>query len=98
MIAVIKDAALRGVLYVQPRDVPSPVSTAPPGSEKMTMVLGWALWVVIALAVLGVFIVAGKMILSHRRGEGGEHASGLAFVLMGCVLIGSASGIVKMFV
>lgn len=98
MITTISDAALRGVIYLQEPVVPDPVSTAPPGADKLTMVLGWALYVVIALAVLGVFLVAGKMILSHRRGEGGEHVSGLAFVLIGCILIGSASGIVKMFV
>lgn len=94
---LLAQIAMRTAMFV-PDAVPDPVSTAPPGSDKLTMVLGWALYVVIALAVLGVFVVAGKMVLSHRRGEGGEHASSLAFVLIGCILIGSASGIVSMFV
>ena len=101
---MITDAAHRVLAAVQavmpaPRDgVPDPVATAPPGSDKIDTVLGWGLWVVIAAAVGGVLAVAGKMAISHRRGEGGEHAAGLGWVLAACILMGSASGIVKAFV
>lgn len=103
MIA-ITDVAHRVLAAVQaaapaPRDgVPVPVATAPPGADKIDKVLGWGLWVAIAVAVGGVLVVAGKMAISHRRGEGGEHASGLGWVLVACILMGSASGIVKAFV
>ncbi len=76
-------------------DVPNPgTGEAPPGNEKLTKVLGWAAWVVCGLCVTGVLVVAGRMALMHNRGEGGQHASGLAWVLAACILIGAASGIV----
>lgn len=101
---IVTDAAHRvaatlAAALPAPRDgVPEPVSTAPPGSDKILKVLDWGLWVAIAIAVGGVLVVAGKMAINHRRGEAGEHASGLAWVLVGCILMGSASGIVKTFV
>lgn len=70
------------------------MGTPPPGSDKLLKVLGWGAWVVSAVCVGGVFIVAAKMAISHHRGEGGQHAAGLAWVLGGCVLLGSASGLV----
>ncbi|WP_269750619.1 hypothetical protein [Herbidospora daliensis] len=38
--------------------------------------------------------MAAKMAISHHQGEGSQHAAGLAWVLGGCVLLGSASGLV----
>lgn len=78
-------------------DVPTPVSTAPPGAAKLQMILNWTLYVVVALAVLGVLFCAGRMFLLHKRGDGGEHATALGWTLAGCVLAGSASGIVAAF-
>jgi hypothetical protein len=34
------------------------------------------------------------MALRHQRGEGGQHVSGLGWVLGGCILIGTASALV----
>jgi hypothetical protein len=34
------------------------------------------------------------MAVQHRRGEGGEHVAGLAWVAVACVLAGSASAVV----
>jgi hypothetical protein len=66
----------------------------PPGSKKLELMLGWVAWIVFGLCVTGVLIVAGRMAISHRRGEGGEHAAGLAWVAGACILAGSASAIV----
>lgn len=76
--------------------VPNPGSgVAPPGAVKLVLLLQWGAWLVTTAAVAGIFIVAGTMVLRHRRGDGGaEAASGLMWVLFGCVLIGSASAVV----
>ena len=63
-------------------------------AEKVSTLLSWAAWVVAALCVAGIMIVAGRMAVMHRRGEGGEHASGLAWVAGACILVGSAGAIV----
>jgi hypothetical protein len=66
----------------------------PPGSGKLLTALGWLAWVVSGLCVAGVMGVAARMALVHHRGEGGQHAAGLAWVMLACVLLGSASGLV----
>lgn len=79
--------------------VPNPgQGTAPPGADKITTVLGWVAWGVFALCVAGVLFCAGKMAVSHRRGEGGEHATGLAYTLGACIVAGSASAIVGLMI
>ncbi|MEU9019230.1 hypothetical protein [Actinomadura sp. NPDC048394] len=70
----------------------------PPGADKLELMLKWVAWVVFGLCVTGILIVAGRMAVSHRRGEGGEHASGLAWVFASCILAGSASAIVGVLV
>lgn len=71
---------------------------APPGSDKIVTVLGWVAWLVFAACVAGILFCAGKMAVNHRRGEGAEHASGLAYTLAACIVAGSASAIVGLMV
>lgn len=76
---------------------PDPGSgTAPPGAfeGKVLTMLKWVAWTVFALCVGGILGVAGRMAIMHRRGEGGEHFAGLAWVGFACILAGSASAIV----
>lgn len=75
---------------------PKPANNTPPGQtvRNLEKILGWASWTVSALCVAGILIVAGRMAIMHRRGEGGEHASGLAWVMTAMILAGSASAIV----
>jgi hypothetical protein len=72
--------------------------TPPPGAEGIATIVGWVAWTVLALCVVGVLIVSGRMALAHRRGEAAEHAASLALVLGGAVLVGSASGLVAALV
>lgn len=75
--------------------VPNPgQGSKPPGSEGLVTILKWAAWVGLAVCVLGVIIAGAMMAISSRRGEGGEHMSRLGWVLGGCIVIGSASGLV----
>lgn len=50
------------------------------------------------VCVLGVVIAGGSMAVAHRHGGGGESASRLGWVAAGCVVVGSASGIVNQLV
>jgi len=70
----------------------------PPGTEKLSELITWALWIVSFLGVLGVFITAGAMMVAHRRGEGGETAGRLGWVLGGCVLAVAAGPMVNMLI
>ncbi|MHA7177924.1 hypothetical protein ACX80D_14865 [Arthrobacter sp. Sr24] len=76
-------------------EVPNPgTGTAPPGSEGILTILQWVAWIVFALAVVGILITAGTMMVNNRRGEGGEHAGRLSWVLGGCILASVASALV----
>ena len=80
-------------------EVPNPgQGEAPPGSDGLTTVIKWAAWIVFGLAVLGVLITAGAMVINHQRGQGGHHLAALGWVCGGCVVAASASGIVGTFV
>ena len=48
------------------------------------------------LAVLGVLITAGMMVVAHNQGRGGDHMGRLGFVFGGMVLAGSAALLVNM--
>ena len=66
LITAAAPAVLAGV-------VPDPGSgSMPPGFEAFTTVMGWAKWVGLGVAVVGLIILGVTMTVSARRGEGGE--------------------------
>jgi hypothetical protein len=83
-------------LWAAPPDPGSGV--APPGSEKVELLLKWAMWIVSAVCVGGVMFVAGRMAIQHQRGQGGEHAAGLGWVMFGCILAGTAFSVVGLLI
>ncbi|MEZ2373413.1 hypothetical protein [Arthrobacter sp. RCC_34] len=75
--------------------IPNPTPEEPPGGGGFLKILGWGAWVVFGLAVLGILIVAGKMMIDNKQGHGGgQHAQALGTVLTGCIIASVASGIV----
>jgi type IV secretory pathway VirB2 component (pilin) len=68
---------------------------APPGSEQFNKVIGWVTWIAFSICLLGVVIAGAMMAVGQRRGEGGEHAARLGWVLAACIVIGSASLLVN---
>jgi hypothetical protein len=71
--------------------------TRPPGAEGIDKVTSWVIWIAFAVCVLGVIIAGAMMAIGQRRGEGGEHAARLGWVLAACIVIGSASALVGAF-
>jgi hypothetical protein len=76
-------------------DVPNPAPKAPPEiAAKVDSVIGLVRYAVIAACVAGVFLVAGKAALAHRRGELHDVMGQLGAVVIGCVLVASGSALV----
>lgn len=74
--------------------VPDPgEGEAPPGAEKFVTILKWGKWLFTAIAVGAGLFVAGRMVMSHRRGDD-TNVSSLGYWLAGCVLAGAAPHIV----
>lgn len=76
-------------------DVPGPTPTRPPGTEGLTTLLNWGMWLVTFAGIVGVLISAGSMMLAHRRGEGGEQAAKLGWVLGGCCVAAASASVVN---
>jgi hypothetical protein len=75
--------------------VPNPSPDAPPEIKaKIDTLLGFLRYGVIAACVAGVFLVAGKAALAHRRGELSDVMSHLGAVAAACVLVASGSALV----
>lgn len=73
----------------------NPTPTEPPGMESLATIVNWVAWGVSILAIVGVLIVAAMMMIKNRRGEGGESAGQLGWVLFGAVLATAAGPIVS---
>jgi hypothetical protein len=75
--------------------VPNPSPDAPPViKEKVDLLLSLLRYGVVAACVAGVFMVAGKAALAHRRGELHDVMGQLGAVLTACVLVASGSALV----
>jgi type IV secretory pathway VirB2 component (pilin) len=68
---------------------------APPGSDQLNLVISWVAWIAFSICALGIIIAGAMMAIGQRRGEGGEHAARLGWVLAACIVIGSASLLVN---
>jgi hypothetical protein len=71
--------------------------TAPPGSEKFTKIVEWALWSCSTRCGVA-FMISGDADLSIRRGESGQHMSQLGAAAAGTVIVGVASTIVTQLI
>lgn len=78
--------------------IPNPTPVVPEEAAGLLTVLNWAAGIGLVLGVLGVIIVGITMVIQLNRGEGGQSIAKLGWVLMGCIIITGASGIVRAFV
>src|SRR5262249_45565142 len=94
MITWTTDLVYRVGFYLGP--IPNPgQGSAPPGSDKFEMLLGWAKWGAFFFCVAGFIIIGGRMGINHKRGEGGGHMGSLGITGAGCVVVGAAFLIVQ---
>lgn len=63
-------------------------------TTPLKAVVGWVKTIAYIICGLGIIIAGGMMAIGQRRGEGGEHAARLGWVLAACIVIGAATGIV----
>lgn len=86
-------------LTTLPMDVPNPGDgSAPPGFEKFTEVMGWVKWISLGILVIAVMVAGVRMAFGAGRGDGGEHASRIGWVLGGVIIVAGAFSIVSWFV
>jgi hypothetical protein len=78
-------------------DVPDPGhgSSIPGVTEKLTLLLKWAMSGALTLCVLGFIITGATIAVQHRSGGGGDAGPRVAMVMIGCVVLGSATLLVK---
>jgi hypothetical protein len=83
------------VLSSVPLDIPDPDPAPPPGAQgPVTVLLAWAKWVALIVAVIGVIMIAAKVAINIRRGEAAGELGGLLYVAVACILVGSAVSLV----
>jgi hypothetical protein len=77
-------------------DVPNPgAGTAPPGFGNFATILGWGKWISLGILVMALMIAGVSMSLASRRGDGGEHASAIGWVLGGVMVVSGAFSLVS---
>ena len=68
---------------------------APPGADKVGLIISWLLALAGLACVAGVIIAGVKIALAgHGRGGGGEHGMALVMSLLGAVVCAVAFGLV----
>ncbi|WP_432246245.1 hypothetical protein ACRB8A_20235 (plasmid) [Arthrobacter sp. G.S.26] len=78
--------------------IPNPTPVVPPEARGLLTVLNWASGIGLVLGVLGIIIVGIGMVIQLQRGEGAQAIGKLGWVLLGCIIITGAAGIVRAFV
>ena len=79
--------------------VPDPgAGTMPPGFGAFTTVMGWAKYIGLGVAVVGLIMLGVSLTISARRGEGGEIGGWLGRLLIGVIIISAAFTIVGFLV
>lgn len=94
LLSAAQDSASHVILAAG--NVPNPGGgSAPPGvGDKFQEVMGWAKWVCLGVAVLGIMAIGAMMTVGSRRGEGGEKVGALGWALGGVVIIAGAFSLV----
>ncbi len=83
------------LLDLIPMAVPDPGGgSAPPGFENFTTIMGWGKWIAFGILVMALIFAGVRMGVGTRRGEGGEHAHSVGWVLGGTILVSAAFSII----
>lgn len=66
----------------------------PPGFDKFALLMSWVAYIGFAVCVLGLIVCGATMAIEHRNGGSGGMGGRVGQVMIGCIIIGTASGIV----
>ncbi|TDW18038.1 conjugal transfer protein TrbC [Kribbella kalugense] len=77
-----------------PNVLPNAAEPPPEVRDKLQTVVDWVKWIAYLICGLGILIAGGMMAVGQRRGEGGEHAARLGWVLAACIVIGASTALV----
>lgn len=77
-----------------PMNLPDPDAIQPPGTGKVSTVMGWGKWIALVICILSLMAAGARMSYEQRHGGGGEHVSTIMKVLFGVIIISAASAIV----
>lgn len=75
-------------------NLPNPQPIQPPGTGDISTVMGWVMWLGLALCILGLVVAGALMAINHQRGDGGQHAGRVGMSLAGVIVIGAAGAII----
>jgi type IV secretory pathway VirB2 component (pilin) len=77
-----------------PNMLPAAEPLPDPVKNGLETVVSWVKYIAYVVCGLGIIIAGGMMAIGQRRGEGGEHAARLGWVLAACIVIGAATALV----
>lgn len=86
--------AVPDLLTSLPMDFGDINPSQPPGTDRLSDVMGWVKWVALAICVIGIMVGGALMAIQSRRGQGGEHAGTIGMALGGVIIISAAGALV----
>lgn len=99
MSVLVSTIPLAALLPHLAAGVPDPgAGSMPPGFGAFTTVMGWAKYIGLGIAVVGLIMLGVSLTISARRGEGGEIGGWLGRLLIGVIIISAAFTIVGFLV
>lgn len=64
------------------------------GAAGFTTILGWVVWIALAICIMSLIAAGAMLAASHRRGESAAHLGRLGTILAAVILISGASSII----
>lgn len=64
------------------------------GASGFTTILGWVVWIALAICIMSLIAAGAMLAANHRRGESSAHLGRLGTILAAVILISGASSII----
>ncbi|WP_313362444.1 hypothetical protein [Kocuria sp.] len=99
LLNVAQDSMTILAAHIPMVDLPDSDPVAPPGLADMwNRVVGVGKWIALGIAILGLFIIGGKMAYDSRRGETTEEVGSLIKLVMAVTLISGGASLIGFIV
>ena len=94
-LSAVQDFATLAAAQIPMVELPDSEPIAPPGlAEIWNRVVGVGKWIALGIAVLGLFIIGGKMAYDSRRGETSEEVGSLIKLVLAVSLISGGVAVI----